>query len=1109
MRRSNRRLILAATRLVFLSALTLPVIALASTSAHAENIVYPAGANIINVKTEFGATGDGVTDDTAALQAAIINSFYSRRLVYIPNGTYIVSNTLASNNPQDPFNEGWYAYVKIQGQSRAGVIIKLKDSAAGFTDPANPKPVFKYGSEDYGNNYVNGEGNQAFGNGLRNLTVDTGANNTGAIGVDFQGSNFAAVRDITIKTSDATKRGKVGLYLDRRDNGPALVKNVSVDGFDYGVSMRQEISHFTFEFLTLTNQKTAGFYLDGIAAIRKLTSTNTVPAIQVQSNGVLNLIEGTLGGGTSGTSAIALVGAESRALLRDVTATGYARVVTNRGTNVTGTTLNDWTSDPVDSKHSSLLVSLRLPVEETPAYFDSTLTNWASVTDYGATSGNNNDDDAAAIQAALNSGKSTIYFPDGGDYAIGSTLIVPPSVKHIIAVGNKTFLIAKGGVGTMMRFSGGTAANTTVIEQMGMGGDPANGFEQTDARTVVLTDLGTFSKSIWRNNGGGNKLFLDDVAGGDFIFNKPAKVWARNWNNEGYGDPKTQLKTNTDIWGLGVKSEGGESFMSLGSNSRLEIFGGFMYSFGVDFNKALFRNSEGVFTGSFVTQSYSGGPHDLLVSDTRNTLPSQFRKADAIGRGWGSVAPLYASFPGINPTADALVRAGTSAATNFGTNTTLSVRASATTNNINQTYLKFDSTSLTGPIGKAVLRVYGNYTAVSGTASLSAYAVPTTSWTETAINWNNKPALGAKQGSSVVVSTTRQYYDFDVSSYVASERASNRNTVAFAITGDANATSLSNFNSKEASFGKPQLIITAPTTTRLDSGGGAYSGFDDDNTNVPVGNTGTYFTGGAIDVSGVTGAAPQQVYQSERNDLGGGFTYTFGDLTGTTPYKVRLHFAERYFTASGGRVFNVGINGTNVLNNFDIFAAAGAANKAVIREFNATPDANGNITIAFTSVTDRALINGIELLPQISASVPGLFAQYFDDLNFVTPILNRVDPNVDVDWGGGSPDPSIGPDTFSARWTGSVQPSVTGSYQFNTRSDDGIRLWVDGNLVIDNWTDHAPTDNYSTAINLTAGQKYSIKMEYYEAGGGAECRLRWALNGGGFVAIPSANLSTP
>jgi len=98
---------------------------------------------------------------------------------------------------------------------------------------------------------------------------------------------------------------------------------------------------------------------------------------------------------------------------------------------------------------------------------------------------------------------------------------------------------------------------------------------------------------------------------------------------------------------------------------------------------------------------------------------------------------------------------------------------------------------------------------------------------------------------------------------------------------------------------------------------------------------------------------------------------------------------------------------------------------------------------------------------------------------------------VNFDWGSGSPDASIGADTFSARWMGQVQAQFTETYTFYTVSDDGVRLWVNGQLVVDSWVDQGPTEHSGT-IALSAGQKYDLKMEYYENGGGATAKLLWS-----------------
>ena len=96
-------------------------------------------------------------------------------------------------------------------------------------------------------------------------------------------------------------------------------------------------------------------------------------------------------------------------------------------------------------------------------------------------------------------------------------------------------------------------------------------------------------------------------------------------------------------------------------------------------------------------------------------------------------------------------------------------------------------------------------------------------------------------------------------------------------------------------------------------------------------------------------------------------------------------------------------------------------------------------------------------------------------------------------------------DTFSVRWTGQVQPQYSETYTFYTNSDDGIRLWVNGQLVVNNWTDHGPTEN-SGPIALVANQRYDIVLEFYENGGGAIAQLSWSSASQTKQIIPSNRL---
>lgn len=137
----------------------------------------------------------------------------------------------------------------------------------------------------------------------------------------------------------------------------------------------------------------------------------------------------------------------------------------------------------------------------------------------------------------------------------------------------------------------------------------------------------------------------------------------------------------------------------------------------------------------------------------------------------------------------------------------------------------------------------------------------------------------------------------------------------------------------------------------------------------------------------------------------------------------------------------------------------------------------------------------------------GLLGSYYDTVDLTGTPSTRVDPTVNFNWGSASPMTGIGTDDFSARWTGYLTTSTTETYTFRTSSDDGVRLWVNGKLIVDDWTDHSWTDD-TADVALTAGQKYSVKMEYYDKAYDAIAMLRWSSPSVALSPIPSTALST-
>lgn len=138
----------------------------------------------------------------------------------------------------------------------------------------------------------------------------------------------------------------------------------------------------------------------------------------------------------------------------------------------------------------------------------------------------------------------------------------------------------------------------------------------------------------------------------------------------------------------------------------------------------------------------------------------------------------------------------------------------------------------------------------------------------------------------------------------------------------------------------------------------------------------------------------------------------------------------------------------------------------------------------------------VVMSPQPGTGI-GLSVQYFQNKEVTgLPAVKRVDPVVDFPWNGQPPAPGMEPNDFSARWDGWVEAPTGGTFTFYTRTDDGVRVWINGSPVIDNWTDHGVTEDASNrTVALKAGQRVPIRMEFYQGNGGAEAHLLWSFTG--------------
>ena len=181
-----------------------------------------------------------------------------------------------------------------------------------------------------------------------------------------------------------------------------------------------------------------------------------------------------------------------------------------------------------------------------------------------------------------------------------------------------------------------------------------------------------------------------------------------------------------------------------------------------------------------------------------------------------------------------------------------------------------------------------------------------------------------------------------------------------------------------------------------------------------------------------------------------------------------------------------------------------------------SPQTSGSTSFVFSSWSDGGAASHNINVPATNttytatftpSSGGGLTGQYFDNIDFTALRVTRTDPTVNFNFGTASPDPSMGADTFSVRWTGTLTPRFTEALTLYTTSDDGIRVWVNGVLLINNWTAHAPIENSGTTGVLNAGQAYPIQIDFYENGGGAVATLSWSSAQQTKQIVPQAQLA--
>jgi hypothetical protein len=184
--------------------------------------------------------------------------------------------------------------------------------------------------------------------------------------------------------------------------------------------------------------------------------------------------------------------------------------------------------------------------------------------------------------------------------------------------------------------------------------------------------------------------------------------------------------------------------------------------------------------------------------------------------------------------------------------------------------------------------------------------------------------------------------------------------------------------------------------------------------------------------------------------------------------------------------------------------------------FSLTNSASVNVVAVKSGYNNSAVTSAGFINSATIGQGVGLLGRYwtnttsvqFTNVSFNTPAtLTRTDAVMNFNWGSVAPDPGVGRTNFTARWTGSVQPQFNQTYTFYATADDGVRLWVNGQKLVDAWVTQAAT-TYSGTITLNAQQLYSIQMDYFQGSGGASAKLEWSSPSSVRAVIPTTQLYT-
>ncbi|MFM9956447.1 MAG: glycosyl hydrolase family 28-related protein [Phycisphaerales bacterium] len=617
-----------------------------SADAARAQVTFPPGVRVVDASLPpYNATPNDNIDDTAAINAALNAprpAGASALTVYLPDGVYNVSNTILYPTPR----------ITLQGQSQNGTIIRLAPNLPAYAGPGGKRVVSMREPGGFSAN--------EFRKSIYDLTIEVGPGNPGAVGLLLHCSNQGGARNVTVRSLDPARLGLTGIDMNGSDKGPGMLRNVRVEGFDTGISMGGTEYSMTFENITLLNQRVFGIdNIWNILCIRGLNSNNTVPAIRNRVDGtnffewgMVTLIDANLTGGAAGTAAIVN---EARLYARNITTSGYAAAISRDGVLLPGTNIP---GEHIDQRAISIWptsrppASLGLPVAAFPEQVWDNPANlpgnpagwWANVENFGALGTDNNTiDDAIGIQAAIDSGATTVVLP-AGRYYLKSTVVLRGSVRRLMGMESSVEAAPplSTSAGMPMFKTDIVSAPVVLVERLQTDGiGSAISFEHRNPGTLAIRNMLLDAPYVGANRG---DFHAEDVVGGPWNISDGQRAWFRQLNPENSGTK--MFNDGGDVWVLGFKTEKPGTIVRTTSAGKTEILGGLIYPVNdLPLEQPMFVCDKA--SMSVVVGESAYGPnafHKIIAEVTRGTALRRlfFNEIPRrTGNGWGAALCVF------------------------------------------------------------------------------------------------------------------------------------------------------------------------------------------------------------------------------------------------------------------------------------------------------------------------------------------------------------------------------------------------------------------------------------------------------------------------------------